>query len=90
MTQPLYSPDIARSDYLLLRNLQNHLYGKIMNSVDKVRTVLKENISSRTSEFCNKRGLLIRLQKGKNIRRKYFDEYKRITWRTNRVDEQDK
>uniref|UniRef100_A0A0L8HMH5 Uncharacterized protein n=1 Tax=Octopus bimaculoides TaxID=37653 RepID=A0A0L8HMH5_OCTBM len=57
MPHPPCSPNIAPSDYHLFCSLQNHLDGKNMNSVDKirtldeVRTVLEEYFSSQTSEF---------------------------------------
>jgi len=42
LPHPLYSPDLALSDYHLFTNLKKHVGGKKLNSDEEVKTVVME------------------------------------------------
>ena len=48
MLHPLYSPDLAPSDYHLFRSLQNHLNGKTFDSNEAVKNELIQFLPLRT------------------------------------------
>ena len=51
MSHPLYSPDLATSDYHLFRSLQNHLNGKTFDSNEAVKNELIQFFASKNQTF---------------------------------------
>ena len=51
MPHPLYSPDLAPSDYYLFRSLQNHLNGKTSDSNEDVKNELIQFFASTNQTF---------------------------------------
>jgi histone-lysine N-methyltransferase SETMAR len=51
LTHPVYSPDIAPSDYYLFRSLPNHLHGEKMGSFDDVKKCVDDFFDSQPAEF---------------------------------------
>ena len=51
MPHPLYSPDLALSDYHLSRSLQNHLNGKTFDSNEAVKNELLRFVATKNQTF---------------------------------------
>ena len=51
MPHPLYSPDLAPSDYHLFRSLQSHLNGQTFNSNEAVKNELIQFFASKNQTF---------------------------------------
>ena len=51
LPHPPYSPDLAPTDYLLFRSLQNFLNGKIFKSQEQVRQAVEEFFESEPTAF---------------------------------------
>ena len=51
MPHPLYSPDLAPSDYHLFCSLQNHLNGKTYDSNEAVKNELIQFFPSKNQTF---------------------------------------
>ncbi|GFX13191.1 histone-lysine N-methyltransferase SETMAR [Trichonephila clavipes] len=54
LCHPLYSPDVAPSDYHLFHSLDNHLRGKSFTNEEDVRQALTDFFASHTPEFYRK------------------------------------
>ena len=55
MPHPLYSPDLAPSDYHLFRPHQNHLNGKTFDSNEAVKNELIQFFASKNQTFYESR-----------------------------------
>ena len=51
MLHPPYSPDLAPSDYVLFRSLQNSLYGKTFNDDEAVKSHLVQFFADKEHKF---------------------------------------
>ena len=51
MSHPLYSPDLAPSDYHLFRSLQNFLNGKNFNNNEGLKSHLVEFFADKDQKF---------------------------------------
>ena len=51
LPHPLYSSDLAQTDYLLFRSLQNFLNGKIFRSQEQGRQAIEEFFESTPTAF---------------------------------------
>ena len=51
LTRPPYSPDLAPSDYHLIRSIQRSLNGKIFNDADDVKSHLIQLFAGKKSEI---------------------------------------
>ncbi|GFU79175.1 mariner Mos1 transposase [Trichonephila clavipes] len=54
-----YSPDLAPSDYYLLRSLQNYLDGKIFTSNEEVKNHLDQFFASKDQNFYERGTMLL-------------------------------
>ena len=58
LPQPLYSPDLAPSDYFLLRSLQNSLNDKNFNNDDDIKSYLIQFFANKNRKFYE-RGIMM-------------------------------
>ena len=58
LPHPPYSPDLAPSDYILFRSLQNSLNGKNFNNDDDIESYLIQFFANKNHKFYE-RGIMI-------------------------------
>ncbi|GFW06523.1 histone-lysine N-methyltransferase SETMAR [Trichonephila clavipes] len=51
LAHPLYSPDIAPSDYYLFRSVQNYLTGEKFKSFESVSKAVADHFNSKDKNF---------------------------------------
>ena len=58
LPHPLYSPDLAPSDYFLFRSLQNFLNDKNFNNDDHIKSYLIQFLANKNQKFYE-RGIMM-------------------------------